>query len=124
MANRRVRIYNGPDPEKSNLIGFSLSAADAPDKPAFAKFMTDRGYAWQQVETRLEDGVSFRYVQVRPPLSREHTHELARLCVGGFVNGELVEPIINSSNNDTLVYDNRHIPVESPMGGGELILKG
>ena len=141
MAIRRVRIYNSPE-GGADVIGFSASATDAPDNPAFNRFFESRGYevnhltagwkeegdgirfAYDEPQKIPPEGVSLRYVEVRPPLSDEHIHDLGALCVGGFIDGEPVGAIVDPYHNFTFVIDNREISPDGPYGGGRLIAEG
>ena len=125
MADRRVRIYEGNNPN-ATTIGFSMSATDAPDNPAFSTFMQERGYEWRDLPLteRPVAGFSWRYVEVCPPLTDVHIKELGQLCVGGNIGGTLVQAIVESHHNSTLVYDNRQVLPIGAYGGGELIARG
>lgn len=139
MAYRRVRIYTGNDKE-SDVVGFSLSAANAPDNPLFDQFLDERGYmredikgGWEEVEDSggrwawalpgkvPEHGVSWRYVEIKPRLSEEHIIELGALCVGQTLDGERAEGIVDPYHDGILVYDNRLKKPDGPYGGGHLI---
>lgn len=110
MANRYVRLYNGP--EQSNIIGFSMSAI--PDKSADLEgYLAEKGYNthrydWLNEEPDPKDeevirklgGVSFMYLGVRPPLKDEHIKEFAGWC------RDHVDPYHNSG----LLIDNRDTP--------------
>ena len=81
MSIRRVRIYKG-NAEETDVIGFSASAGGAPEDPLFSEFMASRGYDWQEAAERPEGSVSYRHIEVRPPLSDEHLKEFGKICVG------------------------------------------
>jgi hypothetical protein len=123
MSMRRVRIYKGNDSD-SNIIGFSGSASNAPDKPQFAHFMMRRGYQWEDTKERPEQSFSIRHIEVRTPLSEEHVKQLGTLCVGGFLDGERIEGIVDPYHDGTLVLDNRKILPDRPLGDGEVISIG
>lgn len=110
MANRYVRLYNGP--EQSNIIGFSMSAV--PDKSSDLEgFLSHKGYevheynCWgneadphdAEVIQKL-GGVSFAYLGVQPPLKDEHIKGLGVWC------SEHIDPYHNSG----LLIDNRDTP--------------
>lgn len=120
MSIRQIRIYKGK-PEFSNLIGFSAGATSAPDHPRFAEFMAKRMYEWDQIDARPDGSVSLRHVEVRPPLSQAHLQELGALCVGGPLDGEYLEGIINPYRERVVVLDNRLVLPDSRLGGGETI---
>ena len=109
MANRYVRIYNGP--EQSNIIGFSMSAR--PESESFNEFMSERGYEvepydWLGEETNPRHreainkigGVSLHYFGIEPPLSDEHTQEFAVWC----------SDTISTGYNKGFLIDNRNTP--------------
>lgn len=122
MANRYVRLYEGP--ENSSIIGFSPSAI--PDNyERFQRFFNDRGYDthdydWLGKESDKSDqeviqklgGVSFHYLGVRPPMSEQHINEFASWCTQN----------IDPGRNTGLLVDNREsqMPLE-PYSGGEVI---
>jgi len=110
MANRYVRLYNGP--EQSNIIGFSMSAV--PDKEADIEgFLSSKGYEVHEYKDWGEDadphddevikklgGVSCVYFGIRPPLKDEHVKEFSAWCA------KHVDPYHNSG----LLIDNRETP--------------
>jgi hypothetical protein len=114
MANRYVRLYNGP--EQSNIIGFSMSAI--PEQSADLEgYLAEKGYEthryeWFGEEANPKDeevikklgGVSFMYLGVQPPLKDEHIQEFAGWCRNN------VDPYHNSG----LLIDNRNTlsPIE------------
>lgn len=118
MSVRRVRIYNGENRE-SNIIGFSASASDAPYDLRFIRFMEQRGYILSLL-TEWPVGVT---VEVRPPLSEEHTRELGILCVGGTLDGNKIIGIIDPYNDEVQVLDNRIVSPEQAHGLGQLIAR-
>jgi hypothetical protein len=120
MAIRRVRIYNGIA-ENSSVIGFSASAADTPAHPRFATFMALRGYSWKESIALPPGSVSYRHIEVRPPLSQEHIRELGILCVGGTVDNVVDYGIVDPYNDGVQVLDNRAILPDQSQGMGELI---
>jgi len=141
MSNRYVRVYKGPEGD-ADVIGFSASATDAPDNPAFSSFLQERGYTGRSLTAGWKDeddgsvrlaydepkripseGVSLRYVEVKPPMSDEHIQELGTLCVGGFLDGEKIEGIVDPYHNYTIVIDNRDVGPGGPYGGGKLIVE-
>lgn len=124
MAQRRVRIYAGRDNE-SSVIGFSASAADAPDHPDFRRFMATRGYQIYDVSSDQipEESTSLRHMEVRPPLTDADIKEFGTLCVGGVVSGEWTEGIVDPYHDGTIVLDNRIIDPGMPLGGGTIITR-
>src|SRR5690349_12777561 len=111
MAIRKVRIYNGTEPE-TNIVGFSRSCADALDHPALAQFMTANGYAFAETNLRPEGSLSERHIEIRPPLTPEHTKAFGGLCVH-----EIVDPY----QDGVAVFDNRQ-QAPGQDRGGELIV--
>lgn len=110
MANRYVRLYNGP--EQTNIIGFSMSAV--PEQSADLEgYLSERGYETHEYDWLGEDanprdkevikklgGVSFMYLGVQPPLKDEHIQEFAGWCRAH------VDPYHNSG----LLIDDRNTP--------------
>ena len=110
MANRYVRLYNGP--EQSTIIGFSASAV--PDQQANVDgFFEERGYETHHFERYGEEvteedkavlrnlgGVSFMYLGIKPPLADTHIDEFVGWC------RQNVDPYHNSG----LLIDNRDDP--------------
>jgi len=122
MSFRRVRIYTG-NPGESDVIGFSASASDAPDNPRFSEFMEQRDYMCTKIG-RLAGGVSYRYVEVRPPMSTQDIKDFGMLCVGSCIDGVYSEPIVDPYHDGTLVLDNRGDSSVRPYAGGILITEG
>jgi hypothetical protein len=132
MAIRRVRIYPGNE-SQSNIIGFSRGASDAVDNPRFAQFLNDKEYDWvEPIELAENDtgwqykapegSVSWRHVEVRPPLKEEHIKELGFLCVGGYTEDNRYIPgIVNPHHDGVMVLDNRHERPDRPMGTGRVV---
>ncbi|MFA5004410.1 MAG: hypothetical protein WC498_04010 [Candidatus Saccharimonadales bacterium] len=115
MANRYVRLYPGIEKD-TNIIGFSAGASDAPDHEGFRKFFMDRGYTISPISRHEapEGSVSYRHVEVQPPLSEKHTLELGSLCVH----------IVDAGSNSTYVLDNRDVMPTGPYGPGVIVAKG
>ncbi len=109
--NRRVRIFSGEVAEESMIIGWSASAAQAADSEEFKDFMTERGYRVSDLppEARPEGSTYRRHVEIKPPLSSKDMQDLGQLCVGGFIDNQKVEALIDGHNNHVLVIDNTEI---------------
>lgn len=99
MANARIRFYPG-ETGGSTIMGFSARVTDLPDQPNFGDFLSKNGYTTREiaVDEAPEGGQSYRYVEVRPPLSDEHVEKLGSLCVR----------IGDAGNNYTYAIDNRY----------------
>lgn len=110
MANRRVRLYEGPGNE-STIIGFSASAIPK-DPNSLQDFLSERGYETYEYNThdsetsdrdratlRSVGSVSLRHVGVEPPLSHEHIREFADWCA------DQIDPYHNSG----YLVDNRKL---------------
>lgn len=113
MGNRRVRIYRG-ESEKSNTIGFSASAA--PEQGSFESFLFEHEYNHQEIQTsghekseqdrrtdsllRSIGSVSYRTVQIEPPLRETDIPALAEWCSRN----------IDTSHNNGYLIDNREQP--------------
>ena len=106
MANRYVRIYNGP--ENMNVVGFSASAV--PEKSdGFEPFMAEKGYTAERLDWDTErhaaiirqlGGVSSVYYGIEPPLKDEDQRELAEWCAEH----------VDTSHNNGFLIDNRMTP--------------
>ncbi len=107
MANRYVRIYDGPSGDTS-VLGASLSATRAIDSPLVHETLADAGHAVEELERPVsaefpgspgyeqrvpEDGVSYSYLEIRPPIDDETVQKLGRL----FVQHDIVDPYHNSA---------------------------
>jgi hypothetical protein len=118
MGYRRVRLYEGLQPE-TNVIGFSFSCADTVHDTTLKTFLTDRNYTHHVLDRHDESdhgkiprtSVSLSHLEIRPPLSEEHTREFGKLCLG----------IIDSGNDGVIVYDNREQPCTEPYGNGKVV---
>ena len=108
MAYRRIRIYEGIADDTS-LIGASLSATDVFDDPAFYTFMANNGHTVTGVAAdELPENSnynSWRYVEVRPPLSNETLGEFGKLCLD----------IVDGGNSGVAVIDNRASDLGAPL---------
>lgn len=111
MANRRVRLYEGPGKE-STIIGFSASAIPK-DPNSLQDFLSERGYETYEYNTDNSEtcnrdlailksvgSVSLRHVGVEPPLSDDHIREFADWCASQ------IDPYHNSG----YLVDNRELP--------------
>lgn len=111
---RRVRIYEGND-ANTNIVGFSNSCVQAADDESFIDFFAERGYNVRGTQQVPEGGISSRYAEVQPPLSKSHAQELGQLCLG----------IIDGYQDGIEVIDVRQCnPAEIKGGGGALIASG
>lgn len=124
MGNRRVRIYRG-ETAASNIIGFSASAV--PEKDSLETFLLEHEYRHQELQTdNLEQPeytqriqqllgsigcVSFRPIQIEPPLRDKDIPALAAWCA------ENIDP----SHNSGYLIDNR---VQPPMSETNLSTDG
>lgn len=106
MANRYVRIYQGP--ENTNVIGFSASAVPE-TSDNFEGFLEGRGYEVKKYTWDAEDdlrvihkigGVSCAYYGIEPPLRSEDEHPLAEWCADNIYTG----------HNSGFLIDNRETP--------------
>lgn len=137
MSKRIARIYKSPI-EGADVIGFSRSACDAMEDPRLREFLNERGYAsifmpmrsksnrngvvwyWDEPDRLPEDGTSYGYVEVSPPLTEEHIQEFGKLCVGSVGQSGIIDPY----HDGTVVYDNREYCSGVEMGPGRLIATG
>lgn len=125
MANRRVRLYEGP--ENSTIIGFSAGAIPS-DKNSLHSFFNENGYeAHEYNESRYElhtdknseeinkvadretiralGSVSCWHIGIQPPLKDEHLPDFIGWC----------RTHVDTYHNSGFLIDNRVIPPYTPQ---------
>ncbi len=108
MADRYVRIYDGPSGDTS-VLGASLSATEAVYSPLVHETLANAGHTVEELKrpASAEDpgspsydqripeyGVSYSYLEIRPPMDDETIQALGRL----FVQQDIVDPYHNSAH--------------------------
>lgn len=79
---QHVRVYEGLQ-EHTSLVGFSDDAISAGYDEDIIDFLSDRGYDYRLADNTPEEGVSFRYLEVKPPLNEADITDLGKLCIQG-----------------------------------------
>jgi hypothetical protein len=112
MSDKIVRIYSAENFKDKgvDVVGVSTSAAYMFEQPGFLAFMAKHEKDVHKIPRgfRLTSGISEDYRVVRPPLDDQQLQEFGQLCVGGWVDGEYREPLVDGGNDCVYVIDNRH----------------